>query len=89
VVGLGIEFTTAQFKGEENSRRIFSDRYVDSPGRTHQYTSVDGSPGNGFCRDLCQRDIWGTGYNIFNVALMARAFLFFAYPSKMSAIRMG
>ena len=26
----------------------------------------------------------GTGYNIFNVALMARAFLFFAYPSKMS-----
>jgi len=26
----------------------------------------------------------GTGYNIFNVALIARAFLFFAYPSKMS-----
>ena len=26
----------------------------------------------------------GTGYNIFNVALIARAFLFFAYPSHMS-----
>jgi Na+-transporting NADH:ubiquinone oxidoreductase subunit B len=26
----------------------------------------------------------GTGYNIMNVALVARAFLFFAYPSKMS-----
>ena len=26
----------------------------------------------------------GTGYNIFNPALTARAFLFFAYPSKMS-----
>ena len=26
----------------------------------------------------------GTGYNIFNVALVTRAFLFFAYPSNMS-----
>ena len=26
----------------------------------------------------------GTGYNIFNVALIARAFLFFAYPSNMT-----
>ncbi|MCD4654734.1 NADH:ubiquinone reductase (Na(+)-transporting) subunit B [bacterium] len=26
----------------------------------------------------------GTGYNIFNVALMARAFLFFAYPGRIS-----
>ena len=26
----------------------------------------------------------GTGYNIFNVALIARAFMFFAYPSAMS-----
>jgi Na+-transporting NADH:ubiquinone oxidoreductase subunit B len=26
----------------------------------------------------------GTGYNVFNVALMTRAFLFFAYPAKMS-----
>ena len=26
----------------------------------------------------------GTGYNIWNVALITRAFLFFAYPSKMS-----
>ena len=26
----------------------------------------------------------GTGYNVFNVALVARAFLFFAYPAQMS-----
>src|SRR5690554_7794448 len=26
----------------------------------------------------------GTGYNVFNVALVARAFLFFSYPTKMS-----
>jgi Na+-transporting NADH:ubiquinone oxidoreductase subunit B len=29
----------------------------------------------------------GTGYNIFNVALVTRAFLFFAYPSAMSGDR--
>lgn len=26
----------------------------------------------------------GTGYNVFNVALVTRAFLFFAYPAQMS-----
>ena len=26
----------------------------------------------------------GTGYNVFNVALVTRAFLFFAYPAAMS-----
>lgn len=31
------------------------------------------------------KEIWGgTGMNIFNVALVARAFLFFAYPAKMT-----
>ncbi len=29
----------------------------------------------------------GTGYNIFNVALVTRAFLFFAYPASMSGDR--
>ena len=30
----------------------------------------------------------GTGYNIFNVALITRAFLFFAYPSSMTGDKM-
>ncbi len=29
----------------------------------------------------------GTGYNIFNVALVTRAFLFFSYPASMSGDR--
>ena len=33
---------------------------------------------------LCKEVFGGTGMNIFNVALMARAFLFFAYPAQMS-----
>ena len=33
---------------------------------------------------FCKEVFGGTGMNIFNVALVARAFLFFAYPTKMS-----
>ena len=33
---------------------------------------------------LCKEIFGGTGMNIFNVALMARAFLYFAYPSDIS-----
>jgi Na+-transporting NADH:ubiquinone oxidoreductase subunit B len=33
---------------------------------------------------LCKEVFGGTGMNIFNVALMARAFLFFAFPAQMS-----
>ena len=33
---------------------------------------------------LCKEVFGGTGMNIFNPALMARAFLFFAYPAQMS-----
>ena len=33
---------------------------------------------------LCKEIFGGTGMNIFNVALMARAFLYFAYPSEIS-----
>ncbi len=33
---------------------------------------------------LCKEVFGGTGMNIFNVALMARAFLFFAYPAQIS-----
>jgi len=33
---------------------------------------------------LCKEVFGGTGMNIFNPALMARAFLFFAYPGQMS-----
>ena len=33
---------------------------------------------------LCKEIFGGTGMNIFNIALSARAFLFFSYPSKMT-----
>lgn len=33
---------------------------------------------------ICKEVFGGTGMNIFNVALMARAFLFFSYPAQMS-----
>ena len=34
---------------------------------------------------ILAKELWGgTGMNVFNVALVARAFLFFSYPSKMT-----
>ena len=33
------------------------------------------------------KEVFGTGMNILNPALTARAFIFFAYPTKMSGIK--
>ena len=38
----------------------------------------------GFAVIFAKEVFGGTGYNIFNVALVTRAFLFFAYPAAMS-----
>ena len=61
VVGLGIEFTVAQWKKEEIQ---------------------EGFLVTGFLIPLIVPV--GTGYNIFNVALITRAILFFAYPTMMT-----
>ena len=60
IVGLGIEFAWAQWKGEE-----IQEGYLVS----------------GIIIPLI---FGGTGMNIFNPAIAARMFLFFAYPSKMT-----
>jgi Na+-transporting NADH:ubiquinone oxidoreductase subunit B len=45
---------------------------------------VDDCSSYSFCSCFCKGSFGGTGYNIFNVALVTRAFLFFAYPAAMS-----
>ena len=84
VVGLGIEFAWAQWKGEE-----IQEGYLVSGIIIPRILPVG-------CRWWCiaiavafavifGKEIFGgTGMNIFNVALLARAFLFFSYPTKMS-----
>ena len=84
VVGLGIEFAMAQVKKEEVAEGFLVSGLlipmilpVDTPLWMIAIATA-------FSVIFAKEVFGGTGYNIFNVALIARAFLFFAYPSKMS-----
>lgn len=83
-VGLGIEFAMAQVKKEE-----VAEGFLVSGLLIPMILPVDTplwmiAVATAFAVIFAKEVFGGTGYNIFNVALMARAFLFFAYPSKMS-----
>lgn len=84
VVGLGIEFVVAQWRREEIQEGFLVTGIliplicpVDTPLWMIAVATA-------FSVIFVKEVFGGTGYNIFNVALMTRAFLFFAYPSKMS-----
>lgn len=83
-VGLGIEFAVAQLKGEEIAEGFLVSGFlipmivpVDTPLWVIAVATA-------FAVIFAKEVFGGTGYNIFNVALITRAFLFFAYPTKMS-----
>ena len=84
VVGLGIEFAWAQWKREE-----IQEGYLVS-GIIIPMILPIGCPlwvlvlAVAFAVIFGKEIFGGTGMNIFNVALLARAFLFFSYPTKMS-----
>ena len=84
VVGLGIEFIVAQIKNEEVAEGFLVSGIliplimpVDTPLWMIAVSTA-------FAVIFAKEVFGGTGYNVFNVALIARAFLFFSYPSKMS-----
>lgn len=84
VVGLGIEFIVAQVKGHEIQEGFLVSGIliplivpVDTPLWMVALATA-------FSVIFAKEVFGGTGFNIWNVALIARAFLFFAYPSKMS-----
>lgn len=84
VVGLGVEFAFAQMRGHEvNEGFLVSGMLiplvlpVDTPLWMVGVATV-------FAVVIGKEVFGGTGMNIWNPALIARAFLFFAYPSKMS-----
>ena len=89
VVGLGIEFAWAQWKGEE-----IQEGYLVSGIIIPMILPV-GCPlwciaiAVAFAVIFGKEIFGGTGMNIFNVALLARAFLFFSYPTKMSGDSVG
>ena len=84
IVGLGIEFAWAQWKGEE-----IQEGYLVS-GIIIPLIIPIGCPlwmlalACAFSVIFCKEIFGGTGMNLFNPAIAARMFLFFAYPSKMT-----
>ncbi len=84
VVGLGIEFITAQIRGHEvNEGFLVTGILIPLivPVTTPLWMVALAVA---FAVIFGKEIFGGTGYNIMNVALIARAFLFFAYPSQMS-----
>lgn len=84
VVGLGIEFVVAQWRGEE-----IQEGFLVSGMLIPMIVPVECplwilAIATAFAVIFAKEVFGGTGYNIFNVALVTRAFLFFAYPTKMS-----
>lgn len=83
-VGLGIEFVSAQLRGHEIQEGFLVSGILIPmicPADTPLWMLAVATA---FSVIFVKEVFGGTGYNIFNVALMTRAFLFFAYPSKMS-----
>ena len=84
IVGLGIEFTSAQIKGEE-----VNEGYLVSGFLIPLIVPVDVplwmlALAVAFAVIFGKEVFGGTGMNFLNPALLSRAFLFFSYPSSMS-----
>lgn len=84
VVGLGIEFAVAQIRKEE-----VAEGFLVSGILIPMIVPIDTplwmiAVATAFAVIFAKEVFGGTGYNIFNVALITRAFLFFSYPLKMT-----
>ena len=84
LVGLGIEFVSAQIQGHE-----VNEGYLVSGMLIPLIVPVDVplwmlAIAVAFAVIIGKEVFGGTGMNIWNPALLTRAFLFFSYPSKMS-----
>lgn len=82
--GLGVEFIFAQYRGHEvNEGYLVSGMLiplvmpVDVPLWMVAVASI-------FAVVIGKEAFGGTGMNVFNPALLARAFIFFAYPAKIT-----
>jgi len=93
VVGLGIEFTFAQIRGHEIQEGFLVSGLLIPmvmPVNTPLWMIAVATA---FAVIFGKEVFGGTGMNIWNPALVARAFLFFAYPAQMSGtsvwVRLG
>ncbi len=84
LVGLGIEFIVAQWRKEEIQEGFLVTGILIPmicPIETPVWMLAVATA---FSVIFAKEVFGGTGYNIFNIALITRAFLFFAYPAQMS-----
>ncbi len=84
IVGLGIEFAWAQWKHEEIQEGYLVSGIIIPlivPVTTPLWMLAIAVA---FAVIFCKEIFGGTGMNIFNVAVGARMFLFFSYPTAMS-----
>lgn len=84
VVGLGIEFIVAQWRREEIQEGFLVTGILIPmilPIETPLWMIAVATA---FSVIFVKEVFGGTGYNVLNVALFTRAFLFFAYPAQMS-----
>ncbi len=84
IVGLGIEFIVAQIRGHEIQEGFLVSGILIPmicPVSTPCWMLAVAVA---FAVIFAKEVFGGTGYNFLNVALVTRAFLFFAYPSQMS-----
>lgn len=83
-VGLGIEFIVAQWRHEEIQEGFLVTGILIPlicPIETPVWMIAVATA---FSVIFAKEVFGGTGFNVFNIALITRAFLFFAYPAQMS-----
>lgn len=83
-VGLGIEFTVAQWKKEEIQEGFLVSGMIIPLIVPINCPLWMLAIATAFAVIFAKEIFGGTGMNIFNVALVTRAFLFFSYPTMMS-----
>ncbi len=84
VVGLGIEFIFAQVRGHEVNEGFLVTGMLIPLIVPINIPLWMVALATAFAVIFGKEVFGGTGYNIMNVALLARAFLFFAYPAQMT-----
>lgn len=84
VVGLGIEFAVAQMRGHEVNEGFLATGMIIPMVMPADVPLWLVAVATAFAVIFGKEVFGGTGMNIWNPALVARAFLFFAYPTKMS-----
>lgn len=84
VVGLGIEFIVAQWRKEEIQEGFLVTGILIPLICPPEIPLWMLAVATAFSVIFVKEVFGGTGYNVLNVALVTRAFLFFAYPAQMS-----